>query len=216
MTEPRLELKKLSNDGTLAIFDQLAEEQKQALSGAFSERNQKIAECGNSIKETVSMLRARGCESHEAIWNSALFLNTVAYDLSIGVLDLVYERDHWKRRLIARTVALIVYEIGEDIPAVFGKKFRDALKKLKVPEDQTDQLYQCVKLIAEAWNENRAVLKEIRTISAAHRDHDALAIHKTIDAIDVFELVGVAIKLGTLLNRLGPETQKVMTLTGQI
>jgi hypothetical protein len=128
----------------------------------------------------------------------------------------VYERDIWKRRLIARSLALLLFEIGEDIPAVFGKKFREASAALGVPEDQLDAIGVETKKVSVFWNENRRLLKDIRTIAAAHRDHDAIALHEAIDGIDLFELLGLGIKLGSMMNTLGAATQLIINFTAQV
>lgn len=204
------------SDPTLNIFDQLAEKEQKALSAAFDKRHVTIAACGEVMKETISTLRNRGWKTHEPIWNAALFLNTVSYDLSIGLIDLVYEQDSWKRRLTARSLALLLFEIGEDIPAVFGKKFREAAMALGVTEGRLNALSAETKKISAFWNENRTLLKEIRTIAAAHRDHDAIALHELIDGIDLFELLGLGIKLGSMTNTLGAATQPIINFTAEV
>jgi hypothetical protein len=204
------------NDPTLNIFDQLAEQDQKALSAAFEKRHTTIATCGDVMKTTISTLRDRGWKTHEPIWNAALFLNTVSYDLSIGVVELVYERDVWKRRLIARSLALLLFEIGEDIPAVFGKKFRDASTALGVSEIQLNSVGAETKKVSAFWNENRALLKEIRTIAAAHRDHDAIALHESIDGIDLFGLLGLGVELSSMMNSLGAATQPIINFTSAV
>lgn len=204
------------SDPTLTMFDQLAEKEQKALSLAFEKRHVTIAACGDVMKTTICALRDRGWQTHEPIWNAALFLNTVSYDLSIGVVELVYERDVWKRRLIARSLALLLFEIGEDIPAVFGKNFREASTALGVSDNQLNAVSAETKKVSAFWNENRTLLKEIRTIAAAHRDHDAIALHKSIDSMDLFGLLGLGIKLGSMMNTLGAATQPIINFTSAV
>lgn len=66
---------------SLALFDQLAEREKAALSEAFASRHDILSQTGEVLRETASTLRKREWKTHEAIWNPCLFLNTVAYDL---------------------------------------------------------------------------------------------------------------------------------------
>lgn len=201
------------NDPTLNMFDQLAEKVQKALSVEFETRHATTAACGDVLKTTIFSLRDRGWKTHESILNAALFQNTVSYDLSIVVSDLVRERDVWKRRFIARSLALLLFEIGEDIPAVFGKKFRDASAALGVSNSQLNALDAETQKVALFWNEHRALLKVIRSIAAAHRDHDAIAIHETIDGIDLFDLLGLGIELGSMMNSLGAATQAIIKFT---
>lgn len=204
------------SDLTLSLFDQFAKKEQKALSASFDKRHVEIAACGDLMKSTVKTLRDRGWKTHEPIWNAALFLNTVAYDLSIGVIDLVYERDTWRRRFTARSLALLLFEIGEDIPTVFGRKFREAATTLGVSKDQLTAVGAETKQFSAFWNENRCLLREIRTITAAHRDHDAIALHESIDRIDLFELLGLAVKLGSLTNSLGAASQQIMIFTAEV
>jgi len=198
-------------DINLNIFDQLAKKKQDALLAMFADRHVTIAACGDVFKNTISTLRDRGWKTHEPIWNAALFLNTVSYDLSIGIIDLVYERDLWKRRLIARLMALLLFEIGEDIPTVFGKNFRAAAKALNVPEEHIAAVGAETKKFSVFWNENRSLLKEIRTVAAAHREHDAIALHESINGIDLFKLIGLAVTVGGLANSLGSANQRILT-----
>ncbi|MGJ8643404.1 MAG: hypothetical protein ACSHX9_08365 [Luteolibacter sp.] len=204
------------SDPTLRLFDQLAEKEQQALSKAFDTRHVTIAACGDLLKNTVKTLRDRGWTTHEPIWNAALFLNTVSYDLSICMIDLVYERDIWKRRYIARSLALLLFEIGEDITTVFGRQFRQAATTLGVSKDQLNAIGDETKKFSVFWNDHRKLLKEIRTVASAHRDHDAIVLHESIDGIDLFNLLGLAVKLGSLTNSLGAATQQVVNFTSEI
>lgn len=209
-------LGKEMSDLDLSLFDQLALKQQKSLVESFEKRHVTIAACCDVMKATVKALRDRGHKTHEPIWNAALFLNTVAYDLSIWIIDLVYERDIWKRRLTARSLALLLFEIGEDIPTVFGRLYRESAITLGVPEVQLKALGAETKKFAAFWNENRVLLKEIRTIAAAHRDHDSIILHESIDGMDLFELLGLAAKVGSLLNSLGSASQKIIIFTGEV
>jgi hypothetical protein len=204
------------SDPTLTIFDQLVDEQQKALIASFEDRHATIAGCGDLMKTTISTLRDRGWNQHESLWNAALFLNTVSYDLSIGLLDLVYERDNWRRRLIARSLALLLFEIGEDIPSVFGKSFREAATALGASKEDLKKLGAETKQVSAFWSEHRPLLKKIRTIAAAHRDHDAIALHEAIDAIDLFELLALGLKLGAMMNTLGKVTQLIINFTAGV
>ena len=204
------------SDPTLSLFDQLAEKERKKLEATFSERHATIAACGDVMRGAIATVRAREWHTHEVLWNAALFLNTVSYDLSIGIQNFAYERDEWKRRYIARTLALLLFEIGEDLSSVFGKRFREAAKVLGVPSHQIDSVSSETKRISAFWNQNRTLFKEIRTMAGAHRDHDAIALHETIDAIDLFDLLGLGLQLGVLTNSLGAATQPILRFTAGI
>lgn len=203
------------SEDALRLFDRLADDQA-ALAETFAARHLALAQCGEEMRRTTADIRTRGWKTHEAVWNPCLFLNTVAYDLSILVHDLAYEREDWKRRFIARSLALVLYEVAEDIPAVFGRSFRDSLGTLGVQESMAAAVTVATKRIAQFWNQHSVLLRDIRIISAAHREHDAITLLETIERIDVFALLGLGLDLAHHLNKLGSASQAVVTYTASV
>jgi len=191
----------------------LAATQKRQLRKRFTRRNQEMGQCTQSMRDTISMLDTRGWTTHRAIWNGCLYINVVSHDLSLIVYDLTYERDTWKRSFHARALALLLYEIAEDIPAVLGKKFHAALRSLDVPKEMQVALRAACKKTSEFWDEHRPLLKEIRTTAAAHRDHDAMKVLGVIDGMDLFALHGLGLNLGNVLLELGAAAQPILTFT---
>ena len=203
----------MGNAGALRLFDQLAEEQRQQLTDRFAERHKTFADCTTAMRETIRTLQQRGWQIHENIWTACLFVNWVAHDLSILIFDLAYERDEWRRRFIARSIALVLYEIAEDIPAVLGKNFQEALTILAVPDKLQANLRSAQKVVTNFWSSNRKLLNEIRVVSAAHRDHDAMTQLDVIDQIDPLEILRLGLELGNSLNILGAQAQAIITQT---
>jgi hypothetical protein len=210
--DPRVGARQMSKQ-TLRIFDMLAGTHKRQLRKQFARRNQEMGQCTQSMRDTISMLDARGWTTHRAVWNACLFINVVSHDLSLIVYDLTYERDQWKRNSHARALALLLYEIAEDIPAVLGKEFQRAMRTLDVPQEMQAALRKASKRNSEFWNDHRSLLKEIRTTAAAHRDHDAMKMLDVIDGIDLFTLHGLGLGLGNVLLELGAAAQPILTFT---
>lgn len=194
-------------DQTLRLLDQMTDSTREELSGTFSQRHRNLERCCDVLRETLRVATERGFKSHVTIWNACLFVNTVDYDLSILVHDLAFERDEWRRRFIARSLALVIFEIAEDLPAVFGKDFRAALDALAVPVDLRRPLDVQLKAVSILWDQHRSGLKEIRTVGAAHRDHDALRL------LDLLELLGLGLEIGRVINDLGPAAQQILNYT---
>lgn len=179
----------------------------------FANRHVVIQECGEQMQQTVETIRSHGWKTHESIWNASLFLNTIAYDLSHNVYDMVYERDEWRRRMVARQLATLIFEIGEDLPGVYGKEFRTSCTALRVPDNRMKALDIELKRVSSLWKETRKVLKDIRTVAGAHRDHDSLKMNEVIKSIDLFALLGIGVKIGELINQLGAASQNILTAT---
>jgi hypothetical protein len=198
---------------TLTLLDQLLDEQRRWLTESFASRHMVLEDCSHALRQATAHCRANGFRAHEPICNACLFLNMIAHDLSVLVFDLAYERDEWRRRFIARSLALVLYEVADDLPAVFGKQFRDALRILAVPQDLVDNLNQQMARVSDYWNRNREMLSGIRTVSAAHREHDALKLHETIDSLDLLELLSLGLDFALVVNDVGPAAEAVFTFS---
>lgn len=204
------------NRSTLALFDQFADAEQSDLAAIFSTRHVTIQNCGDVLRNTLAEVRARGWKNHDAIWNPCLFLNTVTYDHSIYVMQLAYERDDWRRSLIARNLATLMFEIAEDLPTVFGQDFNRSLKELNVPPELISGFRMQLKCVSGFWESNRELLKLIRTVCGAHREHDALLLHQTIDEIDEFKLLRLGVELGQVLNSIGKCAQVIIDFTSKV
>jgi hypothetical protein len=203
-------------DDTLRLLDQLTEERRTELSGEFYSRNERIRQCSQTMLDTIATIRGRGWNTHERIWNACLFLNDAAYDHSILIFDLACERNEWRRSLAARSLALLLFEVSEDIPAVFGKDFRASMDALDVPADLKAAVSTATKEVSSFFHQHRSMLKEIRVAAAAHRDHDAVALHETIERMDLLTMLSAALDLGNLLNDLAAAAQAVMVFTSSV
>lgn len=205
----------MGDDTILRLFDQLTAEQREQLTRQFEERDKEIAGCTAEMRKTVSKLRARGHLTHEAIWNACLFINVVSHDLSILIHALAFERDEWRRRFIARSLALVLYEVAEDIPAVLGKRFQKAMLRLRATDELRSNLRAAQKNVTQFWDANHDYLKQIRVVSAAHRDHDAMTQLEIIDRIDLLKMLDLGLELGKHLNAVGRRAQAIMTNTAK-
>jgi len=106
------------------------------------------------------------------------------------IFDVAEEKNHseWKRCYLARTMALILYEIAEDIPSILGKKFQVAMKTLSVPEEMIKKLNSEKNKFSEFWRTHHGLLKNIRSNVVAHREHNAMEQLRVIDEINIFEM----------------------------
>ncbi|HNQ62194.1 MAG TPA: hypothetical protein PKJ62_07370 [Bacteroidia bacterium] len=201
------------NDTELNVFDRLADEQRQQLTAIYEQRHNIVSACTTAFRDTITMCRANGWLAHETVWNSCLFVNLAYHDLSILTYDLSFEREEWKRLFIARSLSLLLYEIAEDISEIFGKKYHNALSTLSVSNELIDNLHTSIKPINSFRNEKSELLKRIRNVSAAHKDHDALTQLEVIENIDIFELISIGLKMAIYLNNIGKVTSRIIDQT---
>jgi predicted Zn-dependent protease with MMP-like domain len=204
------------SEESLRFFDILYLIRGRKLNRNFTRRGKVIGQCTEELQKTILVLTERGWTTHTQLWNAGLFINVVSHDLSIISHDIIRVRDDWKRRYLARALALILYEISEDIPTVLGKKFQAAMKTLSVPDEMKAKLNSEKNKFSDFWNEHRELLKEIRISVAAHRDHDAMEQLRIIEKIDILDMHSLGAKLGSRLNDLGEATQAILAFTGQV
>src|SRR5438552_13658312 len=64
------------------------------------------------------------------LYDAAQFCIMFDADLSVLARDMCCTSDWWQSRLYGRLLAMTMLECVEDIPAVLGKRFREALRTL--------------------------------------------------------------------------------------
>ena len=201
---------------TLSLFDSLAASEQQALADTFRSRHESIAETNRLLVNTAAEVQRRGWNTHLPIWNACLFLNTIAYDHSVLFFDLVYEKDYWKRRLVARNLCVLLFETAEDLPTVFGQRFNKSLMDLQVRDDIVRTFRTELKKVSLFWDSHREFLKSIRTVCGAHREHDAIALNDAIDALDLLQVFHLSLDLGNILRSIGQAAQVIISATSAI
>ncbi len=194
----------------LKQFDLLLSQQGPRLIRTLEGRNGELLRVGQLLYGTAVTLRQREWKTHEAIWGPCLFLNTAAYDLSVLMLEFLRDSDDWKRRLMIRFMALVLYETVDDLPTVFGKDFRASISALNLDGRLHSSFNTELKKVSAFKTSHGSDLKEIRTICAAHRDHDAILLQETIENLDLFKVVETGVQLGTILNELGSSAQAII------
>ncbi|TKS62903.1 MAG: hypothetical protein EWM73_02005 [Nitrospira sp.] len=132
-----------------------------------------------------------GFKNHAVVYNAALFVVLLEQDLSAYSAALYYANTKWHQQFAARGMAVLLYEAAEDVPAVIGRDYRDALRSLGLG----DSWIQALNVSATDFNkfrqEHAAFLKRIRNYVGAHREKNALAqleVHESLDHMEVFRL----------------------------
>lgn len=200
------------NEIDLILFDLLKEDKKEEIENYFESRSKTMSQCTPELFRGLQMVERASLKNHEKIWNASLFINLSAHDLSVCLKDLIFEKNNWERKYYGRQLAVILYEFSEDIPTVLGKEFREAFVTLNLDSNLLEKLEITKKKVSVFWNNNRKVLKDIRTISGAHRDHDSKLILESIDRLDLMDLFDRGLEFGNFLNELGQKLSPIMML----
>ena len=198
-------------------LDAALDKERAALEKQFANKHRRLLAMTALMKETLLGLRERGWNTHADLWNIALHINLAAHDLSVQVWALCVERDIWARRLAARHVALMAFEISEDLTHLLGGSIRQALSSLGVLAMYESTLRGSKAPLNEFWRDHSQSLKNIRIVAAAHRDPDGLRLLDVTERLDLQELIQVGLQLnGILTDHLGPILQRVCVETANI
>lgn len=161
--------------------------------------------------------RKHGFKNHAVVYNGALFVVLLEQDLSAYSAALYYANTKWHQQFAARGMAVLLYEGTEDIPAVLGKDYRNALHDLGLDDSWRQSLNSSMAGFNRFKQEHASFLKGIRNYVGVHRQKDALAqleVLKVLDHMEVYRLgtkfseplrslVDFQIKLLEYVKRLG-------------
>ena len=128
---------------------------------------------------------------------SKFFIVYVA-DLTVLTRDMACHPDWWASRLYARLLAMTMLEFVEDVPQVLGKRFRESLKAVAPADVHSKRVSGITKQLSDFRKKHETLLRQIRRISAAHRDHDANLLLSVIEEININSLVKMATELQDL------------------
>lgn len=122
-----------------------------------------------------------------AVHRVSLFFLTANRDIAAIKVDLLTAEDWWLRKLLARNVALMMYELN--LSKVAGKEFREAINYFGPPKDLRQRLAKNLKNVRKVQTELHDEFREIRNKTIAHRDADAMYQYRLIRNIDEVKVV---------------------------
>jgi len=122
-----------------------------------------------------------------AIYRVVLFLLTANRDLCVITEDILTSGNWWLRKLLARNVALLMYEL--DMSKVTGKEFRMALNYFAPPRQFSQRVESNLAALRAIHTQLRSEFEEIRQNTIAHRDADAIRQYRLIRNIDELTIV---------------------------
>ena len=205
------------NSPTPGIYaDAMLDKNKNEIQADFKLKHEELRKCRELFRDTIESLRAKELKTHSILWNAALHVNLAAEDISYLVEDLAFERNDWKRRMAARHFALAAFETAEDLQALLGKTLRDALDHVGVLAQFEKQLAEVRKPLQEFWGQHQKALKNIRITAAAHRDLDGIIFVKTIEEINIEDILTIGFELNNTLLGIGGAMKAILDETSRI
>ena len=144
-----------------------------------------------TLKKQCEDAQKHGFKNHALAYNAALFMVLVEQDLSAYSAALYYANSKWHQQFAARGMAVLLYEAAEDITAVLGKDYRQALRDLGLGDSWQQALNRSTAGFSAFKNEHASFLKTVRNYAGAHKDKNALAqlaVLETLDHMEVYRL----------------------------
>ncbi|HTK19907.1 MAG TPA: hypothetical protein VL442_10355 [Mucilaginibacter sp.] len=149
------------------------------------------------IRSSISKANRKWPENTNGYFvsNIPLRLRLAIVDMSALFINIFTSKSEHVRNLNARLVSAQLYEFLEDVPKMFGKRYRKhystAPKFINIDEQ--------VNVMMKSFNITRAkyhtFLKEIRNNVASHRDEDGMQQAGIIDVIDPLHIASIFMQI---------------------
>jgi hypothetical protein len=156
-----------------------------------------------TLREQQIKARERGLVHAERIHNVGLYILLMDRDFSVLKIEMVSTFEMWRLRFTSRQMALLLYEVCDDLTKLLGKDFRDSLAALKINEADMQKFNQICKRLNEFKKANHQFLyHDIRNLVVGHRTQDSIEFLIAIEALDpvkVFKLGGDFFEITRLL-----------------
>lgn len=163
----------------IKLQEQVKEQIVKTTQGLIDKINKEIPMLRKSISEVPNANLATEISYHFA--SVPLLLRLSMLDLCILFKLFLENKSDTEQNLLIRLICGQLYEFSEDVPTMFGKKYRELLTNFPDSENLTD-------------NFNRNVIKEFQNCKLRHTDflkviRHNVSHHKDIDALWQYYLI---------------------------
>lgn len=143
---------------------------------------ERIQEEIHNLESGILFVKNKYGEHSDAytIPNSLLFFRLSFFDVIILSKKFLEEENEFEKQILAKHLCISIYELLDDLPVIYGKKFVIAIEGLDDIEELDKGRINIQKNINIFKKEVNQELKLIRNYTAAHKEHDSL---KQLDII---------------------------------
>ena len=110
-----------------------------------------------------------------------IYLVITSIDLTALLSRQLLEHDPVLKNVYSRYLILVMYELADDFPDLFGKRLREAVQQLPGGQKHLADCNALADTIRRIRKEHSADFRKIRNVAVAHRDMDGV---KQLDALD--------------------------------
>lgn len=138
-----------------------------------------------------------------SIMNTFLFVRLSLIDIVILTKLYLESNKEYEKELLSRQLCINIYEILEDLPAIYGSQFKESIYAL---DDNVELIEGRKKIQKEIVNLKEHVSKEfyeIRNYTAAHKDHNSLKQLEILSNISQEKIINAALEIHSLYTQIG-------------
>lgn len=141
------------------------------------------------------LAQSRGDEGLVYLCNLSQIATLSSRDLSVVLQDMNQAKTVERRSVYARLIALIVVEWCDDFDHLLGKPLRDRFDQLGIEQATRDAVSSIHSALHDLKTEHGTLLRDIRNVAIAHRDHDAEAQMRLIESLDHKQMEDIAMNI---------------------
>lgn len=175
----------------------------------------------NEVKSQAIRFESTNFEARKIVLNIALFFMLAERDIACLKTDALTHPDEWTRKLFARVIILVIYEL--DLDKVSGRALQDALESIGASDSIRREAVDALRSVRAVQNKVRKEFSFLRNATIGHRDADALLQYRSIRDMNtnrVFQIAGefyqAAEPFIRLMPRLMLETSSSSSLLKQM
>jgi hypothetical protein len=153
--------------------------------------NYKIRKMTVIAKETLITLKRErkfaidhGATSLSEIYNIGMYITIASDDLTILKYQLLLEPVESIKNVYCRQLILIIYELLNDFPNLFGKRLREITRQLPRGSEHLTEFQYIGRSLGEMRKRHSSEFRAIRNIVVAHRDLDGEKPYNVLSELD--------------------------------
>jgi len=139
------------------------------------------------------------------LWNFACFISMISFDLKVITQDMVLSssKNEWQRRYYIRQACLIICESTDSIFDLLGKDFKSLTLNELNSSEYDSELLRIRKKLNTFKDSYYQKFREVRNMTAAHRDKDVLKQLEIIQNLCWTDSVKIIFEFNDILKNLG-------------
>lgn len=175
-----------------------------------------VASTIETIKLRLDQCRKFRLTHSTTVFNVALYILLAERDFAQIRIDMVSTLDAERLQYVARQSGLLLYEVMDDLCAMLGKPFREALVFLDVPEPERKRISSTIKeLVRFREAHHKFLYNDIRNVISGHRSQDALEFLRSVESLNYMEVFRLAAEFFEKLHPLISALTVLIQQTGK-